>query len=114
MTHFARAVGARVGKPEAARADIAKLVELREITVARDAYWAEQVDIQRQVASAFVIAAEGKQDEALKARERRRRCRRQDGEASGNAGVPIRRASSMVQCCSTAHGQEALPPSRPH
>jgi tetratricopeptide (TPR) repeat protein len=69
MTHFARAVGAaRVGKPEAARADIAKLVELREkLLAARDAYWAEQVDIQRQVASAFVLAAEGKQDEALKA-----------------------------------------------
>jgi Tfp pilus assembly protein PilF len=69
MTHFARAVGAaRLGKPEAAKADIAKLVELREkLLAARDAYWAEQVDIQRQVASAFVLAAEGKQDEALKA-----------------------------------------------
>ena len=69
MTHFARAIGAaRVGKVEAAKADIAKLVELREkLLAARDAYWAEQVDIQRQVASAFVLAAEGKQDEALKA-----------------------------------------------
>src|SRR5204862_4392516 len=69
MTHFARAVGAaRVGKVEAAKADIAKLVELREkLLAARDAYWAEQVDIQRQVASGFVLAAEGKQDEALKA-----------------------------------------------
>jgi len=69
MTHFARAVGAaRTGKPEAAKADIAELVNLRDkLVAARDAYWAEQVDIQRQVASAFVLAAEGKQSEALQA-----------------------------------------------
>jgi Tfp pilus assembly protein PilF len=69
MTHFARAVGAaHIGKPEAAKADIEKLVELREkLLAARDAYWAEQVDIQRQVAMAFALAAEGKQEDALKA-----------------------------------------------
>jgi len=69
MTHYARAVGAaRMGKPEAAKADIAKLAELREkLREARDAYWAEQVDIQWQIASAYLLAAEGKQDEALKA-----------------------------------------------
>jgi Flp pilus assembly protein TadD len=69
MTHYARAMGAaHLGKPEAAKADIASLVELRDkLLAARDTYWAEQVDIQRQVASAFVLAAEGKQDEALKA-----------------------------------------------
>jgi Tfp pilus assembly protein PilF len=38
--------------------------KLRE---AKDAYWAEQVDIQRQVATAWVLYAEGKYDEALKA-----------------------------------------------
>jgi tetratricopeptide (TPR) repeat protein len=69
MTHFARAIGAaRLGKVDAAKADIAKLVELREkLLAARDAYWAEQVDIQRQVASAWVLYTEGKPDEALKA-----------------------------------------------
>jgi tetratricopeptide (TPR) repeat protein len=54
--------------PEAARADIVKLGELRDkLRQAKDAYWSEQVDIQAQIASAFVLEAEGKHDEALKA-----------------------------------------------
>ncbi len=65
ISHFARALGAaRSGNPNAAKADIEKLAELRE---AKDAYWAEIVDIQRQVAAAWVLHAEGKYDEALKA-----------------------------------------------
>jgi tetratricopeptide (TPR) repeat protein len=69
MTHFARALGAaRSGNPDAAKADIAKLNELRDRLVAsKDAYWSEQVDIQSKVASAWVLYAEGKHDEALKA-----------------------------------------------
>ncbi|MEA2928590.1 MAG: hypothetical protein QOG38_1018 [Hyphomicrobiales bacterium] len=69
MTHFARALGAaRLGKPEAARADIAKLIELRDkLVAAKDGYWSEQVDIQVKVASAWVLYAEGKHGEALKA-----------------------------------------------
>src|SRR6266436_3809488 len=69
MTHFARAFGAaRSGKPEAVKADVAKLAELRDkLREAKDAYWAEQVDIQWQVATAWVLYAEGKQNEALKA-----------------------------------------------
>ena len=63
ITHFARALGAaRSGNPEAAKADIAKLAELRDkLREAKDAYWSEQVDIQRQVATAWVLYAEGKQ-----------------------------------------------------
>jgi tetratricopeptide (TPR) repeat protein len=69
ITHFARAFGAaRSGTPEAAQADIVKLAELREkLREAKDAYWAEQVDIQWQVATAWVLYAEGKHDDALKA-----------------------------------------------
>jgi tetratricopeptide (TPR) repeat protein len=69
ITYFARALGAaRLGKPEAAQADIVKLGELRDkLRQAKDAYWAEQVDIEAQIASAFVLDAEGKHDEALKA-----------------------------------------------
>jgi tetratricopeptide (TPR) repeat protein len=69
ITHFARAVGAaRAGKPEAAQADIAKLAELRDkLREAKDAYWAEQVDIQWQIANAWLLYAQGKPDEALKA-----------------------------------------------
>jgi tetratricopeptide (TPR) repeat protein len=69
VTHFARALGAaRSGNPEAAKADIAKLAELRDrLRDAKDAYWSEQVDIQRQVATAWLLYAEGKRDDALKA-----------------------------------------------
>jgi tetratricopeptide (TPR) repeat protein len=69
ITHFSRALGAaRSGNPEAAKADIAKLGELRDkLRQAKDAYWSEQVDIQMQIASAGVLLAEGKRDDALKA-----------------------------------------------
>jgi len=69
ISHFARALGAaRSGNPEAAKADVAKLAELRDkLRDAKDAYWSEIVDIQRQVAAAWVLHAEGKHDDALKA-----------------------------------------------
>jgi Tfp pilus assembly protein PilF len=69
MTHFARALGAaRSGKPEAAEADIAKLDELRDrLREAKDTYWSNIVDIQRQVAVAWILNAAGKHDEALRA-----------------------------------------------
>ena len=69
ISHFARSLGAaRSGKPEAAKADIQKLAELREkLREAKDNYWSQIVDIQRQVAVAWVLHSEGKYDEALKA-----------------------------------------------
>jgi hypothetical protein len=69
ITYFTRALGAaRSGSPDAAKADIAKLAELRDrLRDAKDAYWSEQVDIQRQVASAWVLYTEGKRDDALNA-----------------------------------------------
>jgi hypothetical protein len=69
ISYFARALGAaRSGNPDAAKTDIAKLAELRDkLRDAKDAYWSEQVDIQRQVASAWVLYAEGKRDDALNA-----------------------------------------------
>jgi hypothetical protein len=58
VSHFARALGA----------DVQKLAELRDkLREAKDNYWSEIVDIQRQVAAAWVLHAEGKYDEALKA-----------------------------------------------
>jgi hypothetical protein len=67
ITHFARAVGAsRSGDPGAAQADIDKLGELSgKLRVAKDAYWAEIVDIQRQVATAWMFHGQGKHNEAL-------------------------------------------------
>jgi hypothetical protein len=69
MTHFARALGAaRSGRPEAAAPDIAKITELRDkLREAKDGYWSEIVDIQRQVAAAWMLYAEGKYDDALQA-----------------------------------------------
>jgi hypothetical protein len=69
ITYFTRALGAaRSGNPDAAKADIAKLAELRDkLLEARDAYWSGQVEIQRQVAAAWVLYAEGKRDDALAA-----------------------------------------------
>jgi len=69
MTHFARALGAaRSGNPAAAAADIDKLAELREkLRAANDAYWTEQVDIQAQIARAWLLHAESKHDDAIKA-----------------------------------------------
>jgi hypothetical protein len=69
ITHFARALGtARAGDPAASKAEIVRLSELRDkLREAKDAYWSEQVEIQRQVASAWVLYAEGKHEDALKA-----------------------------------------------
>ncbi len=69
ITHFARSLGAaRSGKPEDAKADIQKLAELRDkLRDSKDIYWSGIVDIQRQIAVAWVLHAEGKYDEALKA-----------------------------------------------
>ena len=69
ITHFARAIGAaRSGKPADAAPDIEKLkaIKAREDEL-KDAYWAEQVDIQRAGAEAWVMFAQGKKDEAIKA-----------------------------------------------
>src|SRR5262249_21741324 len=57
---------ARSGDADAAQAAIAKLAELRDrLREKKDAYWAEQVDIQMQIATAWVLDASGRHDEAL-------------------------------------------------
>ena len=69
ITYFARALGAaRSGDPQAAKIDIARLVQLRDkLRDAKDGYWSEQVDIQQQIATAWVLYAEDRRDDALKA-----------------------------------------------
>jgi tetratricopeptide (TPR) repeat protein len=68
ITYFARALGAaRSGDFDAARADIAKLKELREgLEKASQSYWAEQVEVQILGAQAWVAYGQGSKDEALK------------------------------------------------
>src|SRR5229473_7536117 len=69
VTYFARAVGAaRSGHPDAARLDAAKLTEIRDkLNDAKNAYWAGQVDVQAQVANAWILYADGKYEDAVKA-----------------------------------------------
>lgn len=68
ISYFARALGAaRSGDAGAAKNEIAKLGEQRDKLQGKDAYWFQQVDIQQQVASAWLLYAEGKYDDALKA-----------------------------------------------
>lgn len=67
IIYFARAVGAaRNGDPNAARRDVDRLTALQAaLANASDTYWANQVEIQRQTAAAWLAHAEGKNDEAL-------------------------------------------------
>lgn len=69
ISHFARALGAaRSGDAAAAKIDAAKLVELRDrLREGKIDYWATQVDIQLQIANAWILFADGKYDDALKA-----------------------------------------------
>ncbi len=64
---FARAVGAaRAGHVAPARADVERLVTLRDALLqAKNAYWAEQVEIQRRAAAGWLARAEGRNDEAV-------------------------------------------------
>ena len=66
--HFARAIGAaRSGKLGAARQDLARLAAIgRALSPRAGEYdWAKQVEIQRQVAAAWIEAGEGRAEPAL-------------------------------------------------
>jgi tetratricopeptide (TPR) repeat protein len=67
ITHFARALGAARGSnPTAATADINRLGEIGDkLTSMQDAYWAEQVGIQRRVAQAWQLFAQGQRDQGI-------------------------------------------------
>jgi tetratricopeptide (TPR) repeat protein len=66
--HFARALGlSHTGKTETARTEVLKLASLRDtLTQISDKYWADQVEIQRESAEAWITLAEGKSEEALR------------------------------------------------
>jgi hypothetical protein len=68
ITTFARALGAaRSGDVAAARAEVAKLDGYRAtLLAAKDTYWAEQVEVQRQAAAAWLARAEGTMGEAVR------------------------------------------------
>src|SRR5260370_1056491 len=64
MIHFARAIGAaRSGDAARARGDVDRLAALKDTM--KDAYWAEQIEIQRRAAAAWTARAEGTADEGF-------------------------------------------------
>jgi tetratricopeptide (TPR) repeat protein len=67
--HFARAVGAaRTGDTASARQEVEKLAAIRQALVeVRGGYdWAKQVEIERQVAAAWLAHAGGEREESLR------------------------------------------------
>jgi tetratricopeptide (TPR) repeat protein len=67
--HFARAIGAaRTGDTASARSDVEKLANIQQALVeVEGGYdWTKQIEIQRQVASAWLAHAEGKHEESLR------------------------------------------------
>jgi hypothetical protein len=67
IVHFGRALGAaRSGDLPAARQGIQQLTALRDtLAQAKTAYWADQLEIQRRAAAAWVLRADGKPEEAV-------------------------------------------------
>ena len=67
--HFARAIGfARSGNADSARQEVEKLAALRDsLVIGKGEYdWAKQVEIERQIAAAWLAFAAGDRDESLK------------------------------------------------
>jgi hypothetical protein len=67
LTRFARAIGAaRAGRADHAAVDLSELAAARDrLVAANDSYWAEQVRIQHEAASAWVAFAGGDRPAAL-------------------------------------------------
>jgi len=65
--HFARALGAsHTGQINVAEKEVQQLSSLRDtLTQVNDSYWADQVDIQRQTAAAWITLAKGNPESAL-------------------------------------------------
>jgi tetratricopeptide (TPR) repeat protein len=65
--HYARALGAsHIGQTDFARTEVQQISSLRDTLVqANDTYWADQLDIQRETATAWIAMADGKHEEAL-------------------------------------------------
>ncbi len=66
--YLARALGAaRSGDADAARKGMQQLTSLHHALIrANEKYWADQVDIQREIVAAWLALAEGKAEEALR------------------------------------------------
>ena len=69
ITHFARALGAaRLGDTATVRASVSALAPLRDkLLASREVYWADQVEIQRMGAAAWLEFASGRRDTGIAA-----------------------------------------------
>ena len=67
ISWFARGIGAaRSGNVPDAKQSLARLATLRDtLTAAKNAYWAEQAEIQRLAVSGWIARAEGRNEEAV-------------------------------------------------
>jgi hypothetical protein len=65
--HFARALGAsHIGEIDSARNEVQQLESLRDtLTKTNESYWADQVDIQQEIATSWLTLAGGKHEEAV-------------------------------------------------
>ena len=88
QTWYAKALGAaRSGDAATTQAAIAELTRIRdELTAKKETYWAEQAEIQRRSATAWLALVEGRHAEALTEMQAAARCRGQDREGGGDAG----------------------------
>ncbi len=99
---YARALGAaRIGKPDAAAAHIARLKQLHaELQKRKLGYWATQTEIQIAAASAWLAFANGKHDEA-----RLPECARPSNSKPTATSIPspparwCPRANCSAKCC---------------
>ena len=97
LTYFARALGAaRTGDAATARAAIEQLTTIREqLTQQKEVYWAEQTEIQRRGASAWLAFLEGRSADALA--EMRAAAALEDGtEKSAVTPGPLAPARELV------------------
>jgi hypothetical protein len=108
ITYFVRAVGAaRAGDAASARVALERLAGLPDsLMKAGESYWADQVEIQRMGAAAWIAYADGLQDEAL-AQMQKAADREDATEKSAVTPGPIAPAREMLGEMLLAQGRPA-------
>ncbi len=97
ITYFANALGAaRLARPQVVRASVEALRQIHDrLAAADEGYWADQVDIQRRAAMAWLAFAEGRRVDAIA--EMRVAAEREDAtEKSAVTPGPLAPAREML------------------
>ncbi len=108
MTHFARALGAvHLQQTAVIGESVDALQRIRDrLRQSHEDYWAEQVDIQRQIASAWLVHAEGRTSEAIA--QMRTSAEREDAtEKNAMTPGPLAPARELLGEMLLAHGDAA-------